>query len=257
MKRLKHLIYSGVSVTEDGKFHFDYFSNSASDLIDVIEPQLYTSIHGNKLYRFGYRFNSNSSRGDRTRFLHFLKGIGDYVIDEAELERFISRPLAVLDDLYNIDCLVYPLSGRSELVSKIVKTVNRFTSHDMSRFSYELVKSIPIEIEFDWNSFESDHGDEYGYSQMKDYVEKELLPKIHSLDYFSLADSVKLKYRKYITNYLEFSSDKAKEISNLDNRTILVIDDMNTSGSTLDEILRILGRLNNSCEIYIYTLIGK
>ena len=38
---------------------------------------------------------------------------------------------------------------------------------------------------------------------------------------------------------------------------ILIVDDINTSGSTLTEILRIIKAINNQCEIYIFTLIGK
>ena len=83
------------------------------------------------------------------------------------------------------------------------------------------------------------------------------MPKIHSLDYFSLAESVKPKYRSYITNYLRFSSEDADKIASLENKTMLIVDDMNTSGSTLDEILRIVGKLNNKCTISIYTLPSK
>ena len=38
---------------------------------------------------------------------------------------------------------------------------------------------------------------------------------------------------------------------------ILRVDDINTSGSTLREPLRIINEINSNCNIYIYTLIGK
>lgn len=48
--------------------------------------------------------------------------------------------------------------------------------------------------------------------------------------------------------------DSAFNLDKLKGNKILIVDDMNTSGSTLDEIVRILGTVNNNCEIYIYTL---
>ena len=51
--------------------------------------------------------------------------------------------------------------------------------------------------------------------------------------------------------------DSAFNLDKLKGNKILIVDDMNTSGSTLDEIVRILGTVNNNCEIYIYTLIGS
>ena len=112
-------------------------------------------------------------------------------------------------------------------------------------------------IEFDWESFEADYGDDsYRYSQMSDYVKNELLPKIHNLDYFSLAHSVKPKYRRYIKNFLNLDEIQANRLASLKGNNILIVDDINTSGATIDEILRIISLINNSCNIYIYTLIG-
>ena len=40
-------------------------------------------------------------------------------------------------------------------------------------------------------------------------------------------------------------------------QNILVVDDINTSGSTLDEILRVLNRVNRNANIFVFTLIGN
>ena len=129
----------------------------------------------------------------------------------------------------------------------------------MTRVSFELVKSAPSNISFDWESFEADYGDDSNqYNQMKRYIEDKLIPAIHDLDYFSLAQNVKPKYRKYIENYLELdekSEIKLQKLSASD--SILVVDDINTSGATLDEILRKIRQLNKDCTIFIFTLIGR
>lgn len=46
-------------------------------------------------------------------------------------------------------------------------------------------------------------------------------------------------------------------ISQINSGNILIVDDVNTSGSTLREIIRIIREINKDCNIFIYTLIGK
>jgi len=257
---MKRLIYSGVRQDKD-KFYVDYTYNYPEDIIDIVEPQLYTRIDGNAVYTFGYRFKDSVDSTTRTQFIHAVKQIGDNILSDDQLHQFISRPLAYLDqivNLYDIDCMVYPLSQRSPLVSKIIKCINDITSRDMSRSSFEFVKTAPTDINFDFDSFESDHGNEQGYTQMFEYVNNMLLPKLHRLDYFSIARDVKAKYRPYITGFIGFNDpEDIEKFSKLQGQNILVVDDINTTGSTLNEILRILGKLNHDCNIFVYTLIGK
>lgn len=257
---MKRLVYSGVR-HNDNHFAVDYTYNYPDDLIDIVEPQLYQSIHKNKVFNFGYRFKDNVSSRDRTAFIHALKQIGDNPLTDSQVNQFIERPLAYLDNeinLYDIDCMVYPLSQRSPLVSKIVRCINDMTSHEMRRCSFEFVKKAPVDIGFDFESFESDYGNSQGYDQMLDYVNSMLIPKLHSLDYFSIAQSVKSKYRPYIMGFIDFADPaEIERFSRLQGANILVVDDINTTGSTLNEILRKLGEVNNNANIYIYTLIGN
>lgn len=251
---------SGIRVN-NGNFVFDYTYNYPDDIIHIVSPQLYRSEHGNHIYWFGYKFNSQVSSKTRTKFINYIKGIGENKISDKELRRLIELPLSELDkqiNLYDIDCFVYPKSGRSQLVSTMISIINRWTSHEMDRMSFELVKSAPIDIQFDWKSFESENDDGTNrYKQMKDYVENNLMPAIHELDYFSIAHSVKSKYRKYIMNYLNFKLEDIDKFAGLNGSNILIVDDINTSGSTLEEIFRIINKINHTCNIFVYTLIGN
>lgn len=258
---MKRYIVSGIRPT-DNSFAFDYTVNLDDDVIELASPQLYSSQHNNQTYWFGYQFKESVSSKTRSEFIHYLKGLSDTKPSEHELHEFLVRPMAELNkqiNLQHIDCIVYPLSKRSELVKHLVSTVNRVTSHNTRRISFELVKSCPTDIQFDWETFESEHQEDEGFDQMCRYVSNQLIPSIQKLDYFSIAKNVKPKYRKYIKNFLKFSDERiADKFSALANNTsILVIDDVNTSGSTLDEILRILNNMNNRCRIFVYTLLGK
>lgn len=259
-KLIRQPIHSGIQY-DDGDYVIDYVQNHDNDIITIQPPQLYRKEFRNKIYWFGYEFNADVSSKQRTEFIHYIKGLGDRKISDADLIKLIELPLNELSkriNMYDIDCFAYPLSGRSDIVKKIVQTVGRYTSHDTSRCSFEFIKSAPTDIEFDWESFDADNKDDKNrYNQMRKYVEDNLLPAIKQLDYFSLAQAVKPKYRKYMTNYLNMSADDAARFSKLKGKTILVVDDINTSGATLDEILRKLGKINNNCNIYLYTLIGN
>ena len=256
------LIYDGLSLNGDDIVYNDS-ADSPDDLMNLISPDIYKSEFGGNIYYFGYAFNDNASKKDRSTIIRWLKNIGDSSIDEVTLRKFIDKPLRYFDiecDLSSFSALISPKSGRSYLTKVIVNELYKFTQHDLERCSFELIKSLPQDVEFDWNAFDYDYDGEIGnnqYKQIHDYIENFLMPKIHNLTYFSIADSVKPKYRQYIKKYLNIDKKAELVIESIQNGKILIVDDINTSGATLTEILRIVRAINSKCEIYIFTLIGK
>lgn len=64
--------------------------------------------------------------------------------------------------------------------------------------------------------------------------------------------------RPYITKFLFFSDDADKELcSRIHHQNVLVIDDITTSGSTLNEVLRALRVINDDNKITVFSLIGR
>lgn len=256
---MKKLAYAGVRKTEDS-FEIDYDIEYSDDIISMMSPQIYKSSHYGNVYYFGYKFNDTAHSPIRNAFVNYIKGVGDNIISQKELVDFISRPLIALHNhinLMTIDGCVYPKST-GNVIKTMLHTIGDYTSHNVKYASYELVKSAPIDIQFDWEKFNAHYEDTYAYPQMKQYIETQLMPKIHDLDYFSLSREVKHKYRPYIMNYLGFPDlSSLEKFEKLKRNRILIIDDVNSSGSTLNEIMRVLLAVNADCKIYIFTLIGK
>lgn len=246
---------------EQDDFEFDFKNNDSSDIIEFVKPVLYTFDTDDKTFWFGYEFSDNSTPRERANFIHYIKGLNKNHADKVTMDRFIKRPLGELDKkirTHSIDCFVCPKSGRSDLVNQIVKAIGDVTSRDIKRCSIEAIKSIPSEISFDYDRFDYEVTDEYAKKQMLDYVDNVLMPKIHNLDYFSLAKDVKPKYRPYIMNYLNISEqalDASIKLENAEN--VLIVDDILTTGNTVEELVRLIRKVNKDCNIYIYTLIGR
>lgn len=86
-----------------------------------------------------------------------------------------------------------------------------------------------------------------------------MMELIHCKDYFTIAKDVKKsKLRPYMLQFLKYATDADRELcSTIRKQNILVIDDITTSGSTLNEILRTLRILNEDNSITIFSLIGR
>lgn len=256
------LLYDGLSI-ENNKVVYNSDKDNPNDVMNILSPDIYESEFGGNIYYFGYTFNSNASRKDRTTIIHWLKNLDNEGIDETALIKFIDKPLRFFDkkvNLMDFDIMLSPRSGRTNLMKTLVGEIHEFVSNDCKKRSFELVKSLPKNVDFNWEKFNNDYEGEIGdnqYNQIHNYIENTLMPKIHNLTYFSIADSVKYKYRKYIQNYLNISKEAEATIKAIQNGKILIVDDINTSGSTLHEILRIIRAINPKSEIYIFTLIGR
>ena len=61
-----------------------------------------------------------------------------------------------------------------------------------------------------------------------------------------------------ILNFLKFASEADKQLcKSIRRQNILIIDDVTTRGSTLNEILRTLRMLNEDNRITIFSIIGR
>ena len=250
----------GISKDDDDDI-FDEDSDSVDDIISLTGTKLYDSTIGDNIYWFGYKFNDNVSRKDRKDFADWIKGLAETKPTQQQYEQIISRPINQLyidNGVEDIGLIVSPRSNRSDLVQRMLRVIGNLFPHSIRRSSVELVKNANKNVEFDWDLFNEEFtGDSKQYQDIKSYIESELLPKIHSGEYFSIARDVKPKYRPYIKDYLIADSMTKNKILDVGNGSILIVDDINTTSSTINEILKVIKSINPNCTIYIFTLIGK
>ena len=244
-------------------FDVRFFSSEEDDIIDIVIPFINESTFDNNIYYFGYKFNKDVPSKIRSKFIHWIKGLDNTKPDVDTIENLVTFPLVELNKEVNLStfsCTLYPRSERSDLTKVIQRSaLNIIPSMNIS--SFELIKTMPKDIEFDWDKFDANYEGEIGdyqYRQIRDYIDNTLMPRIHALEYFSIAKEVKYKYRPYIKNYLHFdNAEQEKSFKALNGGNILILDDINTSGSTLREILKIVRMLVPESRIYIFTLIGN
>jgi len=259
-------------------FEFNFTSNSEECIIEFVDlplqPVLFDDVEGmSNIYYFGYEFLNNdyASSSVRTKFLHELR-FNDRFTTQENKERFIKTALSKLKKslditINDIGIIVYPKS-RSSLNEYLLRLFYAITNSKAK--SFEVIKTLPKNVKFNWEEFTINELDSlangrprYTEIQKQEQIEKisRLLEEIHTLDYFSIAESVKTnKYKSYFSDYFYFDSAETQkhfcEIKDKKDK-ILILDDVSTTGATLKEIIRIIRFFNKESDIILFTLIGK
>ena len=249
-------------------FDFNFIHDEEKDIIHLCNNNLEKKEYlGIKYYYYAYYFTKYTPSTIRTKFIQTLRFHQE---GDKEVERFISSAIEKLDKeivLPLYDAIIVPES-KSNLAREISIEAYKYACPNGGVYTFELIKDLPSRINFDYESFTNQVLNGFINGKPR-YTEKEkeevlciienLINDIHKLDYFSIARNIKnKKYEPFITNYLKFASDreesayKAITISN-----VLIIDDIATSGTTLQQILKAIRTINNTKEITIFTLIGK
>lgn len=262
------VLNEGVSYNQETKsFTFDFDYDFDNDIIEL-QQKSYSYKYFNKCYYFGYQFVDYADSKTRTEFIHSLK-FPDGHISEQDKNKFITNAIDALDDkikLHQYNVVVYPESI-SELNRDMFSYLSRFALPEIA--SFELVKELPKNIEFDYNRFKfnvlesklENGRPRYTEKQKEEVIEniKKIMDEIHKLEYFSIARNVKnQKYKPFFKNYYKFKNEEDKSLfEKIQKSNILVIDDIMTSGTTISLLLQALRTLNDSNNIVVFSLIGK
>jgi len=258
----------GVTFDEkEQRFVFDFEHDNKDDIVCLTGDGYQVNAFG-KCFYYGYEFSENIDSNVRSAFIKRVKFSNDLQNDE-QLTIFIKNAIDNLNkkiNLYNYDLVVMPESS-SKVNQYMLRYIYRFAQPTLRKM--ELVKALPANISFDMDAFEQQYLEDilengrprYTQSQ-KDEVKKSInnmLDLIHEKDYFTIAKDVKKsRFRPYMMQFLKFANKADEELcATIRKQNVLIIDDVTTSGSTLNEILRTLRILNEDNDISIFSLIGK
>ena len=249
------------------RFVFDFEHDGKGDIVSLTGSGYQVEAFG-KCFYYGYEFADSVDSDVRSAFIKYVK-FSSPLQDHPDLTDFIKKAVDNLShkiNLYDYNMVVMPESS-SGVNQYMLRYIYRFAQPMLH--SMELVKALPASISFDMNAYEKQYLDDvlengrprYTEAQKNEVKESigQMLDLIHKKDYFTIAKDVKKsRYRPYIMHFLKFA-DKADEelCATIRNQNVLVIDDIATSGSTLNEILRTLRILNEDNNITIFSLIGR
>lgn len=253
---------------ENKNFAFDFEHDGGNDIISLTCKGYQVEAFG-KCFHYGYEFADEVDGHVRSAFIKYLKFPERGLREEPNLTQFIQKAINELHkkiNLYNYDLVVTPESS-SVVNEYMLRYIYRFAQPMMREIS--LVKALPENIGFDMDGYNKRYLNDVLENGRPRYTEaqkeqvkasiQEMLELIHKKDYFTIAKDVKKsKWRPFITGFLKFENeDDEKLCTRIQNNNILVIDDISTSGATLNEVLRSLRVINEDNNITLFSLIGR
>lgn len=258
----------GVTFDQESKqFLFDFTHDNECDVVKLTGDIQQVEAFGKCLY-YGYEFSDQVEGSVRSAFIKYVK-FPNSIQENPNLTQFIQKAINQLHkqcNLYNYDLVIMPQSS-SSLNQYMLRYVYRFAQPSL--YQMELVKTLPENISFDMAAYERQYLEdvlENGRSRYTETQKEEvrasignMMETIHQKDYFTIAKDVKKsKMRPYIMNFLQFKTEQDRMLcESIRRQNILIMDDVTTSGSTLNEILRTLRILNEDNQIVVFSLIGR
>ena len=252
---------------EKQMFVFDFEHDGEEDIVNLTGNGYQVEAFG-KCFYYGYEFSDQVDSNVRSAFIKYVK-FNDALQDSPDLTQFIKKAVDNLNrkiNLYDYNLVVMPESS-SKVNQYMLRYIYRFAQPMLREM--ELVKAVPSSISFDMDAFEKQYFNDVLENGRPRYTEAQkeevrqsianMLDLIHHKDYFTIAKDVKKsRWRPYITNFLKFATPADEELCKMiRQQNVLVIDDVTTSGSTLNEVLRTLRILNEDNEITVFSLIGR
>lgn len=252
---------------ENNAFVFDFGHDGTGDIIRLTGDGYMVDAFG-KCFYYGYEFADDVDGNVRSAFIKHVK-FPVSLKDNPDLTQFIQKAINDLNrkiNLYDYDLVIMPESS-SKVNQYMLRYIYRFAQPMMRHL--ELVKSLPENISFDMDGYGEHYLNDVLENGRPRYTEaqkaqviasiNEMMDLIHNKDYFTIAKDVKKsRLRPYITDFLRFKDERDEQLCKaIRQQNVLIIDDIATSGSTLNEILRALRVINEDNNITIFSLIGR
>ena len=248
-------------------FVFDFEHDGTDDIVTLTGNGYQVEAFG-KCFYYGYEFSDQVDGNVRSAFIKHVK-FNDDLQNNPDLTHFIKKAIDNLNrqiNLYDYNLVVMPESS-SKVNQYMLRYIYRFAQPMLRKM--ELVKALPASISFDMDGYEQSYLDDvlengrprYTQAQKEEVKQsiQTMLDLIHQKDYFTIAKDVrKSRFRPYMMNFLKFATEQDEQLcATIRKQNILVMDDVTTSGSTLNEVLRVLRILNEDNDVTVFSLIGR
>ena len=252
---------------EKQMFVFDFEHDGAEDIVNLTGDGYQVKAFG-KCFYYGYEFSEQVDGNVRSAFINYVK-FAKNLQDNPDLTDFIKNAIDNLSkkiNLYDYNLVVMPESS-SRVNQYMLRYIYRFAQPTLHKM--QLVKALPQNISFDMDGYEKQYLDDVLENGHPRYTEKQkeeartainnMIDLIHQKDYFTIAKDVKKsRLRPYIMHFLKFANEEDERLcASIRDQNVLIIDDVTTSGSTLNEMLRTLRILNEDNNIVVFSLIGR
>lgn len=259
-----------MGIPYNNKLHhleIDFEHDGVNDIVSLTGHGYQVEAFG-KCFYYGYEFSDQVEGAVRSAFIKYVK-FTQNLQSNTDLTQFIKKAVDNLShqiNLYDYDLVVMPESS-SRVNQYMLRYIYRFAQPMLQEM--ELLKALPSNISFDMNAYEKQYLNDVLENGRPRYTEAQkeevrktierMLDLIHQKDYFTIAkDMKKSRFRPNMTNFLQFATPEDEQLcASIRQQNILVVDDVTTSGSTLNEILRTLRILNEDNTITIFSLIGR
>lgn len=262
---MKYFLIEGVEFDPSkNSFLFDFLVDSEKSIVRLNE-QLFQIKEYQPCTYFSYTFDDSVDKKTKSLFIDAIKYPNNSEhakISKNELNRFLNNAISKLNDKINLaqyDVVIYPES--SSKLNKIVFEKIIDVAMPKHYLSFELVKDLPKNITIDkdryFNVRHTAEKDKPSVMKTMDSIEK----MIHQLDYLKLGKNIPPKYRKYLKNFFHFKNEEDKKtfLSLNEEKKILVIDDVATTGSTIKYLLNAIRTVNavKDSRISIFCILGN
>ncbi|MDR1036897.1 MAG: phosphoribosyltransferase domain-containing protein [Deltaproteobacteria bacterium] len=258
----------GVTCDSEGKHFYDLNPGDGDETL-TLKAGLMKASDCNCECFFGYEFTDTPS-GVKTPFIRQIKKLyGSSTFFDEEISDFVTFPMTndladFTDSLEGVSCIVHPVSSRTGINQDILASIERHVPALAGARKIGLVKYPCSDVKFNFDDLRRNFLSGPRTRRSLHSTERKAVKLIESINSkagdFFISEYVRpVMLRLYMRHFLHpLDTDPDEMIEFADGREVLVVDDVNTTGSTINEVLRVMSdKKRRPARIVVYTLFGK
>ena len=222
-------LFEGIRKSDDGTYELDWDVDKPDDLIKLNSCCVHLTKYRRNMRRYGYKVNKiPENKQDRNQFLSYLKQH-----DGDERVEMISRCIQDFYDKCPIKHFDYVIKvpSKSSINSDIISELYKYDKFNLININKKPVEELELDIDKIKTKINKDYINEF-----IQYLQK-IVDYNKRIGNFSIS-TFKPQFRTFIKPMLEI--DRNIEIVNDESSTLLIVDDIFTTGNTMNMLLDLL-----------------